>query len=346
MANEEHEKIIMQGVEVWNNWRGENPDVRPELSAAGLQYANLQRANLQRANLERANLRGANLFRANLRGANLFNASLIGANLQYADFEEAMIWETIFGAVNLSYAKGLEKVEHRGPSIIGIETIYESNGQIPEAFLRGAGVSDDFIDYMERRWPEFRRCDREQTEELENLSLYLQYDYLPIQQYSTIISTIEGVYSGVADIYCLPESKTLSLCIESVWSGESIFTKISFDREFSQRIEETDKGSTELVFPKWSCILILTAIILQWGQDRYKTQLEIKNLKLNNERIEKKLAEMDLKRLQDYSDTRVNQIDIYVNTFHREINQSNIKLAKLNGYILKLPEVTTDKTTL
>jgi hypothetical protein len=39
-------------------------------------------------------------------------------------------------------------VEHSGPSTIGIDTIYLSNGKIPEAFLRGAGVPDIFIEYM------------------------------------------------------------------------------------------------------------------------------------------------------------------------------------------------------
>jgi len=29
MANEEHLEILDQGVEVWNKWRKENPDVKP-----------------------------------------------------------------------------------------------------------------------------------------------------------------------------------------------------------------------------------------------------------------------------------------------------------------------------
>jgi hypothetical protein len=39
-------------------------------------------------------------------------------------------------------------VKHDRPSIIGIDTIYRSKGQIPESFLRGAGVPEDFIVYM------------------------------------------------------------------------------------------------------------------------------------------------------------------------------------------------------
>jgi len=44
--------------------------------------------------------------------------------------------------------KGLEAVEHRDPSTIGIDTIYRSAGHIPEIFLRRAGVPEDFIIYM------------------------------------------------------------------------------------------------------------------------------------------------------------------------------------------------------
>jgi hypothetical protein len=31
MANEEHLAILRKGVEAWNAWRKENPDIRPEL---------------------------------------------------------------------------------------------------------------------------------------------------------------------------------------------------------------------------------------------------------------------------------------------------------------------------
>jgi len=32
MANEEHVKILKQGVEAWNRWREEQPEIRPDLS--------------------------------------------------------------------------------------------------------------------------------------------------------------------------------------------------------------------------------------------------------------------------------------------------------------------------
>jgi len=36
MANPEHLKILKQGVEDWNQWRKDNPDIKPGLSEADL----------------------------------------------------------------------------------------------------------------------------------------------------------------------------------------------------------------------------------------------------------------------------------------------------------------------
>ena len=53
-----------------------------------------------------------------------------------------------FADNDLSEVKGLERVIHFGPSSIGIDTLYKSAGKIPEVFLRGCGVPDDFITYI------------------------------------------------------------------------------------------------------------------------------------------------------------------------------------------------------
>ena len=45
----------------------------------------------------------------------------------------------------MSQVKGLGKIYHNGPSEITISTIYRSQGNIPEDFLKGAGVDDNFI---------------------------------------------------------------------------------------------------------------------------------------------------------------------------------------------------------
>ena len=45
MANEEHLKILKQGVEQWNKWRLENA-IRPDLIGANLNSAKLSDADL------------------------------------------------------------------------------------------------------------------------------------------------------------------------------------------------------------------------------------------------------------------------------------------------------------
>ncbi len=54
----------------------------------------------------------------------------------------------MFADLDLSPCVGLDAVNHDGPSTIGIDTIYRSGGNIPEVFLRGAGVPESFIVQM------------------------------------------------------------------------------------------------------------------------------------------------------------------------------------------------------
>jgi len=51
MADESHLSVLKQGIEVWNQWREQNPSVIPDLSGAELYRANLSEANLIEANL-------------------------------------------------------------------------------------------------------------------------------------------------------------------------------------------------------------------------------------------------------------------------------------------------------
>ena len=89
MANPEHLNVLKQGVEVWNRWREENPETRPDLTQADLREAKLGLANLSGANLRRAYLYRANLRGADLSGANLFLADLLQADLSEADLRGA-----------------------------------------------------------------------------------------------------------------------------------------------------------------------------------------------------------------------------------------------------------------
>ena len=130
--------------------------IETDLSETYLIEANLSGAQLFKADLTNACLRDADLREAKLMAANFTQANLSGA-----DFAGAELFGTKFSAVDLRVAVGLETISHKGSSSIGIDTIYKSRGKIPEAFLRGAGVPDEFIDFissMTRRAIEFYSC--------------------------------------------------------------------------------------------------------------------------------------------------------------------------------------------
>jgi uncharacterized protein YjbI with pentapeptide repeats len=122
--------------------------VETDLSETNLSGANLSGADLEKSNLSRANVQWTNLLWANLNHADLSGADLSGANLNLANFAGAIMAYTVFGDLDLSGVKGLDTTKHRGPSTISIDTIYRSKGNIPESFLRGAGVPDVFIRYV------------------------------------------------------------------------------------------------------------------------------------------------------------------------------------------------------
>lgn len=118
------------------------------LSRVNLQGAYLSKANLSAANLENADLSRTNLSEANLNGAHLNRADLFETDLRGANLSGANCYGTTFIHVDFSEVKGLETVNHRGRSYIDIHTLYRSQDKIPEVFLRGCGVPEEFITYI------------------------------------------------------------------------------------------------------------------------------------------------------------------------------------------------------
>jgi uncharacterized protein YjbI with pentapeptide repeats len=129
MANPEQVRILRNGVEAWNKWRSENPDIRPDLRNISLHKAdlygtgidpllshinlknavmfnsNLGGANLTRASLEGVDLRYCVLRKANLREANIDRGLLMNADLSTADLSEAMILGANLNSIKMDNAK-------------------------------------------------------------------------------------------------------------------------------------------------------------------------------------------------------------------------------------------------
>lgn len=130
MADKEHYDLLMRDIPAWNQWREDNPKVKPDLSfavmrGADLMLANLSGAILKEADLVLANLRGADLRHADLSGANLIGARLLGVDLAHANISGA----------DLSTAEDLtqEQIHHtRG----NIQTKLPEELQTPENWVK------------------------------------------------------------------------------------------------------------------------------------------------------------------------------------------------------------------
>lgn len=128
-----HLRILEEGVDVWNQWREDNPEIRPvlayfrmelvgasligvnfsdtSLSSSDLSEANLESADLTDAYLDNtqlvdANLSLANLTEAYLKFTNFEGARLTGANLTDAEFLEVNLTDADLSGANLSGITG------------------------------------------------------------------------------------------------------------------------------------------------------------------------------------------------------------------------------------------------
>ena len=121
-----------------------------DLREANFGGASLENSHFASANFSEANLNGADLRLSNLSAANLTDALVMGTKfihtrLDGTIFVGAVMGGTVFADVDLSKVTGLDRVGHLSPSLIGLETIYKSKGNIPDDFLRGCGVPENFI---------------------------------------------------------------------------------------------------------------------------------------------------------------------------------------------------------
>ena len=119
MANPEHVAILDNGVKVWNKWRRENPEIKPDLSnsdfsdrvlsGVNLSHSDINNANFARSDLSRANLvkvtgYGSYLEETNIRNAKLTQGNFRGAWLETAYFSKSDLSRSDFSNANLRYA--------------------------------------------------------------------------------------------------------------------------------------------------------------------------------------------------------------------------------------------------
>jgi uncharacterized protein YjbI with pentapeptide repeats len=72
-----HLEVLQQGIPAWNAWRAEEPVVKPDLSGAKLEKANLSFATLVEADFTNVDLTGCRIY-----GISAWNLTLGGATQQ------------------------------------------------------------------------------------------------------------------------------------------------------------------------------------------------------------------------------------------------------------------------
>ncbi len=148
MDTEEHLAPLQRGVESWNHWRQQHPELNPDLKDAYLSRADLNGANLSRANLSRTNLSGAHLSGADLSGAQLSGAYLSGADLSWAKLSGAQLSGANLSGADLRQAN-LSEADLQGAYLSGAKLSGAvlcqadlSQANLREADLRGADLSE------------------------------------------------------------------------------------------------------------------------------------------------------------------------------------------------------------
>jgi hypothetical protein len=107
-----------------------------------------QRANFSGAAFSDLSLTGTDLRDAILTNAQLSGVTLYRCSMQGADMAGANSYQLFWGNVDLRGVKNVEAMRHSSPSSVGLDTIVQSQGDIPEVFLRGCGVPDPVIAYV------------------------------------------------------------------------------------------------------------------------------------------------------------------------------------------------------
>lgn len=137
---------------MWADLRGAITN-RAILTRANFQEAKLAGASMlgvdaAEARFTGALLRGTDFGEANLTGCDFTEAQLFGTNLRGANLAKSRVGGTVFGDSDLSGCRGLSSVLHSAASVVDVATMYRSGGEIPDGFLRSAGVPEQFLGYM------------------------------------------------------------------------------------------------------------------------------------------------------------------------------------------------------
>ncbi len=192
MADKEHTNILIQGLDFWNNWRIQNPKIKPNISKIDLHKVftiwvlkrismtshelnfseanmseirfadidglifNFSQANLSHADLSQSKLRWANLNNANLNCAKIIKTDLLRAKLINANLIDANLSHAILIDAELDNANlrsaNLNNTDFSFASLCGADL---SGANLTNANLKHANLHGSIINEateLETKW--------------------------------------------------------------------------------------------------------------------------------------------------------------------------------------------------
>ncbi|WP_370337422.1 pentapeptide repeat-containing protein [Parvularcula marina] len=148
--NPSHLSILEGGIEAWNKWRADNPNVMPDLRGVDFTDRSFAASALwdkrrQKVSLSRANLSGTSLDSAELTGIDLQLADLTGANLENAHLERADLRRAKLQGAELSGAD-LREADFLAADLTSASLV---GARLEGANLRRANMTDTDVTSVE-----------------------------------------------------------------------------------------------------------------------------------------------------------------------------------------------------
>jgi hypothetical protein len=188
------------------------------------------------------------------------------------------------------------------------------------------------------------------------LSLYLDYDFLPVLQQASILKAIGGLYeviladtsSGIGQYPIwvpIPWSSAIEdsglvlrpvfgppLVISSVETVSSLTYKFKPEVRWFPHIRYSKDG-LEVMLPRWTAVAVLVGATLTFGLGKYEQFLDVQKHQLEIEKLRIEIQQLKPERRE--SDPR---IQLLIQDFRIQTSTPNIRRTELNGVPTKRHE--------
>ncbi len=290
MADLEHVRILRSGVENWNKWRTDNPNIKPDLNNADLRNLNLDEADLRGADLGLADIRETSLkkanfskaYLANVRGENsdLRNATFTEAILHSATFDGAYIFKADFKSADLRQADFIKSV--LDSSMFSYTPL--TNANFSDAMLRNVHFIDCFslgakFSKADLTGASFADCDLSYVD-------FNETDLTSVKLVNTVLNGVNAVGANFTDAKINNQLGVGPVLIDVNWRDVKL--GVLDDEFFEMKI----LGDEAIADDKWDLDLPDKKI----GKTSEERKTEYKNAARANRQLKMVLAEHGMDR--------------------------------------------------